>query len=194
MTSIHSQPCEGHSLLQVPGVHPQPHISICMPTIPTPNTSPHHVIGRPLRRQVLLNITKYLSLLYIYFLNLYTFPKCITNYCFFLFRKWSRMTQLMCKCVTTQTNILEIQEPASHFQCHRFPPLAALWCLPSYPLIATCLVFAPSNTLTTRESFTFDHPVEPAAAPMTLCWTWPTQPMRRCTISTAQPGCGQELQ
>ncbi|XP_058233961.1 voltage-dependent T-type calcium channel subunit alpha-1H [Hemibagrus wyckioides] len=51
VTSIHSQPCEGHSLLQVPGVHPQPHISICMPRIPTPMSSPLHVVGRPLRRQ-----------------------------------------------------------------------------------------------------------------------------------------------
>ncbi|KAM9494664.1 voltage-dependent T-type calcium channel subunit alpha-1H isoform 1-T1 [Clarias gariepinus] len=51
VTSIHSQPCEGHSLLQVPDVHPQPHISICMPRIPSPNSSPLHVSGRPLRRQ-----------------------------------------------------------------------------------------------------------------------------------------------
>ncbi|TSK31313.1 Voltage-dependent T-type calcium channel subunit alpha-1H [Bagarius yarrelli] len=40
VTSIHSQPCEGHSLLQVPGVPPQPHISICMPKIPSPKSSP----------------------------------------------------------------------------------------------------------------------------------------------------------
>ncbi|KAI4884014.1 hypothetical protein NFI96_019525 [Prochilodus magdalenae] len=51
VTSIHSQPCEGHSLLQVPGVPPLPHFNICMPRIPPPMPSPTHSIGRPLRRQ-----------------------------------------------------------------------------------------------------------------------------------------------
>ncbi|XP_062868964.1 voltage-dependent T-type calcium channel subunit alpha-1H [Trichomycterus rosablanca] len=49
VTSIHSQPCEGHSLLQVPGVSPQPHI--CMPRIPPPTPSPVHITSRTLRRQ-----------------------------------------------------------------------------------------------------------------------------------------------
>ncbi|XP_046691295.1 voltage-dependent T-type calcium channel subunit alpha-1H isoform X4 [Silurus meridionalis] len=52
VTSIHSQPCEGHSLLQVPCGNPQPHISICMPRIPTPKSSPLHVPRRPQRRQI----------------------------------------------------------------------------------------------------------------------------------------------
>lgn len=69
VTSIHSQPCEGHSLLQVPGVHPQPHISICMPRIPTPKSSPLHVVGRPLRRQVQFHIAKYLYLSNLYYYN-----------------------------------------------------------------------------------------------------------------------------
>ncbi|XP_072532433.1 voltage-dependent T-type calcium channel subunit alpha-1H isoform X3 [Salminus brasiliensis] len=51
VTSIHSQPCEGHSLLQVPGVPPLPHFNVCMPRIPPPMPSPTHSIGRPLRRQ-----------------------------------------------------------------------------------------------------------------------------------------------
>uniref|UniRef100_A0A8B9LF19 Calcium channel, voltage-dependent, T type, alpha 1H subunit a n=1 Tax=Astyanax mexicanus TaxID=7994 RepID=A0A8B9LF19_ASTMX len=51
VTSIHSQPCEGHSLLQVPGVPPPPQFNVCMPRIPPPMPSPTHSIGRPLRRQ-----------------------------------------------------------------------------------------------------------------------------------------------
>uniref|UniRef100_A0AAR2JQD4 Ion transport domain-containing protein n=1 Tax=Pygocentrus nattereri TaxID=42514 RepID=A0AAR2JQD4_PYGNA len=51
VTSIHSQPCDGHSLLQVPGVPPLPNFNICMPRIPPPMPSPTHSIGRPLRRQ-----------------------------------------------------------------------------------------------------------------------------------------------
>lgn len=78
VTSIHSQPCDGHSLLQVPGVHPQPHISICMPRIPTPKSSPLHVVGRPLHRQVHLNIAKDFCLSNLY----YTFHILLTSCCF----------------------------------------------------------------------------------------------------------------
>ncbi|XP_066529784.1 voltage-dependent T-type calcium channel subunit alpha-1H [Hoplias malabaricus] len=51
VTSIHSQPCEGHSLLQVPGAPPIPQFQICMPTISPPMLSPTHCIGRPLHMQ-----------------------------------------------------------------------------------------------------------------------------------------------
>lgn len=107
------------------------------------------------------------------------------------------MTQLMCKCVTpkaTQTNILGVQEPAWLSQCRGSPLPAVPWCLISYPLIATCPTSAPCNTLTTGDLSPHDRPAGPAGAPVTPCWTWPTQPMRRCTISTAPPGCGQESQ
>ncbi|TRY59084.1 hypothetical protein DNTS_008394 [Danionella cerebrum] len=50
ITSVHSQPCESHSLLQVPGVPPQPQFN-CLPKIPPPLPSPTHSIGRTLRRQ-----------------------------------------------------------------------------------------------------------------------------------------------
>ncbi|KAK1805167.1 hypothetical protein P4O66_019527, partial [Electrophorus voltai] len=52
MTSIHSQPCKSHrSLLQVPGVRPMPHFSMCMPRVPPPQLSPTHSPSRPLHRQ-----------------------------------------------------------------------------------------------------------------------------------------------
>ncbi|XP_030645466.1 voltage-dependent T-type calcium channel subunit alpha-1H [Chanos chanos] len=51
ITSVHSQPCEGHSLLQVPGVSPESCFSTCMPRIPPPKPSPTHSVGRALRRQ-----------------------------------------------------------------------------------------------------------------------------------------------
>ncbi|XP_055047447.2 voltage-dependent T-type calcium channel subunit alpha-1H [Misgurnus anguillicaudatus] len=50
ITSIHSQPCEGCSLLQVPGVSPHSQI-YCLPKIPPPKPSPTHSIDRTLRRQ-----------------------------------------------------------------------------------------------------------------------------------------------
>ncbi|XP_028840829.1 voltage-dependent T-type calcium channel subunit alpha-1H isoform X2 [Denticeps clupeoides] len=45
VTSVHSQPCEGHSLLQVPGV--PPHTQFGLPRIPPPKPSP----SKSLRRQ-----------------------------------------------------------------------------------------------------------------------------------------------
>uniref|UniRef100_A0A8C1XJK1 Calcium channel, voltage-dependent, T type, alpha 1H subunit a n=1 Tax=Cyprinus carpio TaxID=7962 RepID=A0A8C1XJK1_CYPCA len=51
ITSVHSQPCESHSLLQVPGVPPHSQFNY-LPKIPPPMPSPTHSIGRTLRRQV----------------------------------------------------------------------------------------------------------------------------------------------
>ncbi|XP_067275630.1 voltage-dependent T-type calcium channel subunit alpha-1H isoform X2 [Pseudorasbora parva] len=51
ITSVHSQPCESHSLLQVPGVPPYSQFC-CLPKIPPPISSPTHSIARTLRRQV----------------------------------------------------------------------------------------------------------------------------------------------
>uniref|UniRef100_A0A671T2E8 Voltage-dependent T-type calcium channel subunit alpha-1H-like n=1 Tax=Sinocyclocheilus anshuiensis TaxID=1608454 RepID=A0A671T2E8_9TELE len=50
ITSVHSQPCESHSLLQVPGVPPHSQFNY-LPKIPPPMLSPTHSIGRILRRQ-----------------------------------------------------------------------------------------------------------------------------------------------
>uniref|UniRef100_A0A672NHY9 Ion transport domain-containing protein n=2 Tax=Sinocyclocheilus grahami TaxID=75366 RepID=A0A672NHY9_SINGR len=50
ITSVHSQPCESHSLLQVPGVPPHSQFNY-LPKIPPPMPSPTHSIGRTLRRQ-----------------------------------------------------------------------------------------------------------------------------------------------
>ncbi|CAM4353119.1 unnamed protein product [Leuciscus chuanchicus] len=50
ITSVHSQPCESRSLLQVPGVPPHSQFS-CLPKIPPPISSPTHSIGRTLYRQ-----------------------------------------------------------------------------------------------------------------------------------------------
>ncbi|KAG1968483.1 voltage-dependent T-type calcium channel subunit alpha-1H isoform X2 [Pimephales promelas] len=50
ITSVHSQPCESRSLLQVPGVPPHSQFS-CLPKIPPPISSPTHSIGRTLCRQ-----------------------------------------------------------------------------------------------------------------------------------------------
>uniref|UniRef100_A0A8C2J370 Calcium channel, voltage-dependent, T type, alpha 1H subunit a n=1 Tax=Cyprinus carpio TaxID=7962 RepID=A0A8C2J370_CYPCA len=51
ITSVHSQPCESHSLLQVPGLPPHSQFNY-LPKIPPPIPSPTHSIGRTLRRQV----------------------------------------------------------------------------------------------------------------------------------------------
>lgn len=51
ITSVHSQPCESLSLLQVPGVPPHSQFN-CLPKIPPPMPSPTHSIDRILRRQV----------------------------------------------------------------------------------------------------------------------------------------------
>ncbi|XP_051994917.1 voltage-dependent T-type calcium channel subunit alpha-1H-like isoform X1 [Xyrauchen texanus] len=51
ITSVHSQPCEGHSLLQVPGVPPHFQFNNSLPRIPPPKPSPNHSIGRALHRQ-----------------------------------------------------------------------------------------------------------------------------------------------
>ncbi|XP_026098606.1 voltage-dependent T-type calcium channel subunit alpha-1H isoform X1 [Carassius auratus] len=50
ITSVHSQPCESHSLLQVPGVPPHSQLNY-LPKIPPPMPSPTHSIGRTLCRQ-----------------------------------------------------------------------------------------------------------------------------------------------
>uniref|UniRef100_A0A8C2GJ45 Calcium channel, voltage-dependent, T type, alpha 1H subunit a n=1 Tax=Cyprinus carpio TaxID=7962 RepID=A0A8C2GJ45_CYPCA len=50
ITSVHSQPCESHSLLQVPGLPPHSQFNY-LPKIPPPIPSPTHSIGRTLRRQ-----------------------------------------------------------------------------------------------------------------------------------------------
>ncbi|XP_057201001.1 voltage-dependent T-type calcium channel subunit alpha-1H isoform X2 [Triplophysa rosa] len=50
-TSVHSQPCEGYSLLQVPGVPPHSQLYNCLPKIPPPQPSPTHSIRRTPRRQ-----------------------------------------------------------------------------------------------------------------------------------------------
>ncbi|XP_059414485.1 voltage-dependent T-type calcium channel subunit alpha-1H-like isoform X2 [Carassius carassius] len=50
ITSVHSQPCESHSLLQVPGVPPHSQFNY-LPKIPPPMPSPTHSIGRTLCRQ-----------------------------------------------------------------------------------------------------------------------------------------------
>nr|XP_021330381.1 voltage-dependent T-type calcium channel subunit alpha-1H isoform X1 [Danio rerio] len=50
ITSVHSQPCESLSLLQVPGVPPHSQFN-CLPKIPPPMPSPTHSIDRILRRQ-----------------------------------------------------------------------------------------------------------------------------------------------
>uniref|UniRef100_A0A8C1LNS4 Voltage-dependent T-type calcium channel subunit alpha-1H n=1 Tax=Cyprinus carpio TaxID=7962 RepID=A0A8C1LNS4_CYPCA len=50
ITSVHSQPCESHSLLQVPGLPPHSQFNY-LPKIPPPMPSPTHSIGRTLRRQ-----------------------------------------------------------------------------------------------------------------------------------------------
>ncbi|XP_076122841.1 voltage-dependent T-type calcium channel subunit alpha-1H [Alosa pseudoharengus] len=47
VTSVHSQPCEGHSLLQVPGITPLTQLSKGLPRIPPPKPSPF----KSLRRQ-----------------------------------------------------------------------------------------------------------------------------------------------
>ncbi|XP_062387319.1 voltage-dependent T-type calcium channel subunit alpha-1H-like [Sardina pilchardus] len=47
VTSVHSQPCEGHSLLQVPGIPPLTQLSKGLPRIPPPKPSPF----KSLRRQ-----------------------------------------------------------------------------------------------------------------------------------------------
>ncbi len=51
ITSVHSQPCESHSLLQVPGVPPHSQFNY-LPKIPLPMPSPTRSIGRTLCRQV----------------------------------------------------------------------------------------------------------------------------------------------
>lgn len=105
ITSVHSQPCESRSLLQVPGVPPHSQFS-CLPKIPPPLSSPTHSIGRTLFRQVYSQMSYRYQVLHCCGLiagHMFTLSYVYS------FRKQLKMTPSTCKVLTPKTILKDRQ-------------------------------------------------------------------------------------